>query len=166
VVDTLPFSSAVHSQARRCLDGLFPLGLASDDSSAAFTPIPGREAHGRARERLVTRSNGWSLFGRALRPGLEEPAGAAQGERDLVIEKHDIGPAVEASWCDREYEWDISIRAGDVPVYLALGGRPGDDLLKLPQMRFSEDEGCATKTFLEERGIPHEFWASRGLRLR
>jgi hypothetical protein len=97
-----------------------------------------------------------------VRAGTAPATKRRTGRRDL----HDIGPAVEASWCDREYEWDISIRAGDVPVYLALGGRPGDDLLKLPQMRFSEDEGCATKTFLEERGIPHEFWASRGLRLR
>ncbi len=83
---------------------------------------------------------------------------------DVVIEGQDLGDTVEKHWGSREYEWDITIRAPDVPGYVrALGGTPGrDDPLAAVKRRFKEDERCVTQRFLDEHEIPYGFWSRAG----
>jgi hypothetical protein len=48
---------------------------------------------------------------------------------DLVFEGQDLNPPMKDI---DEYEYDITVRAADVPVVVAaLGGSPGDDVLAL-----------------------------------
>lgn len=84
-------------------------------------------------------------------------------EGDVVIEGQDLGEIVEAFWGYPEYEWDITIRAANVPLLVAaLSGVAGDDVLSLLAARCAVDERAASKTFLEERGVPIEFWSRAG----
>lgn len=88
---------------------------------------------------------------------------AANG--DLIIEGQDLGPGVEAFWGagSSEYEWTITVRAPHVPSLIAaLGGGSGDDVLSLLAGRFRDDDRCVSKSFLEERGVPIEFWSRVG----
>lgn len=80
---------------------------------------------------------------------------------DLSIEGQDFGPAVEELMGPglREYEWAITVRAANLPkLVTALGGTDGANLLFLLAERFAEDETYASETFLEEHGIPVQFW--------
>ena len=80
---------------------------------------------------------------------------------DLRIEGQDLGRDVEAVWGAglREYEWVITVRATHLPQLIAvLGGMDGDNILSLLAAKCSEDDRYASKSFLEEKGIPIEFW--------
>ncbi len=84
---------------------------------------------------------------------------------DLLIEGQDLGPGVASFWGagSSEYEWIITVRAPHIPsLVAALGGRSGDDVLSLLAGRFRDDDRCASKSFLEERGVPIEFWSRVG----
>ena len=84
---------------------------------------------------------------------------------DLSIEGHDLGPSVEKFWGGGldEYEWDITVRAADFPrLIAALGGTGRDDVLSLLAARCSESERYASRGFLEQQGIPIEFWSGVG----
>lgn len=84
---------------------------------------------------------------------------------DLSIEGQDLGPGVEEFWGAgfREYEWIITVRAAHFPQLIAaLGGMDGDNPLSLLAARCSEDERYASKSFLEDRGVPIEFWSRVG----
>jgi hypothetical protein len=84
---------------------------------------------------------------------------------DLRIEGQDLGSSVEEFWGVglREYEWTITVRAAQLQQLIAaLGGIDGDDVLSLLAARCSENERYASKDFLEERGVPVEFWSRVG----
>ncbi len=84
---------------------------------------------------------------------------------DLVIEGHDVGPGVEGFWGDGllEYEWILTVRASNVPrLIAAFGGRDGDPVLPLLSARFAADDQCASKQFLDDQGVPLEFWSRVG----
>jgi hypothetical protein len=74
---------------------------------------------------------------------------------DLVIEGQILGLKKE------EYEWTITVRAHVLPgLAAALGGTQHEaDVLCLLAARFAEDERYATREFLEEHRIPHDFWS-------
>ena len=82
----------------------------------------------------------------------------------LVIEGQDLGATAEEFWGSREYEWTITVKPAALPrLVTALGGTPGeDDPLDLLAARFREDERHATRTFLEEAGVPFDFWSRVG----
>ena len=84
---------------------------------------------------------------------------------DLIIEGQDFGPSVEEFWGAglSEYEWDITVRAPHIPKLItALGGKDGDNVLSLLAARCSENDKYASKSFLEEHGVPVEFWSRVG----
>jgi len=82
---------------------------------------------------------------------------------DLIIEGQDLGPGVAQWWGGSEYEWDITIKAADVPAYVrCLGGRPGENVLDLVLACFRRDSACVEKGFLEAHAIPIEFWSRVG----
>jgi len=82
---------------------------------------------------------------------------------DLAIEGQDLGPSVAEFWGGSEYEWAISIKAADVPAYVrSLGGTPGDDVVELVRASFERSPGCVGAEFLNENGIPNEFWSRVG----
>jgi len=78
----------------------------------------------------------------------------------LVIEGQDLGAVAEDFWGSPEYEWTITVAPAALPrLVTALGGSPGDDdPLDLLAARYRDDERCATRTFLEDAGVPFEFW--------
>lgn len=82
----------------------------------------------------------------------------------LSIEGQDLGPEVERYWGSSEYEWVIVIAPEHVAGYVRrLGGDPErDDPLTVVERRYREDSGCVTKSFLDEEGIPCEFWSRVG----
>jgi hypothetical protein len=80
---------------------------------------------------------------------------------DLLIEGHDLGKGVEEFFGYREYEWDWTVRAGDIPALLTALGEDSDVLTALSR-RFSGDQAAGLLSFLEEHGVPHESWSRTG----
>ena len=86
-------------------------------------------------------------------------------EGDLRIEGQDLGDGVEEFWGtgNREYEWNLTVRALHLPrLTSVLGGHEGGDVLSLLASRYAQDPRCASRTFLEEHGVPVEFWSRVG----
>jgi hypothetical protein len=86
-------------------------------------------------------------------------------DADLMIQGQDLGPTVEQFWGSdlSEYEWNIIVRSPDIPrLIAALGGKDGDNVLSLLAARCSESEEYASKSFLDEHGVPAEFWSRVG----
>ena len=86
-------------------------------------------------------------------------------EGDLRIEGQDLGPEVERIFGEglTEYEWDVTVRAANIPQALvALGGAPGDDVLMLLQQRYSGPAAGEIEQRLEDAGVPTEFWSRIG----
>jgi hypothetical protein len=82
---------------------------------------------------------------------------------DLMIQGQDLGLAVEGFWGLSEYEWSIIVRSPDIRrLIAALGGKDGDNVLSLLAARCSESEEYASKSFLDENGVPAEFWSRVG----
>ena len=80
---------------------------------------------------------------------------------DLHIEGHDLGSGVGDVFGGgmREYEWVLTVRAAYLQRMISvLGGHEGDDVLLLLAARCAEDQRYASKSFLEEQGVPVEFW--------
>lgn len=82
----------------------------------------------------------------------------------LVLEGQDLGATPEEFWGSREYEWEITVGPQAVPrLVTALGGTPGEnDPLELLAARFQEDQRYGTRAFLEEAGVPFDFWSRVG----
>ena len=76
-----------------------------------------------------------------------------------------MGSSVSGFWgsgCS-EYEWHIKVRSTDFPKLIAaLGGKHGDDVMKLLAERYAKDEKYASQTFLEENEVPIEFSSRMG----
>jgi hypothetical protein len=84
---------------------------------------------------------------------------------DLRIEGQDLGPAVAEIFGEglTEYEWDVVVRAANLPrAVVALGGAPGDDVLALLAQRYSGFEASNIEQRLDEAGVPSEFWSRIG----
>ena len=84
---------------------------------------------------------------------------------DLRIEGQDLGPEVERIFGagQNEYEWDVVVRAANVPqAVVALGGAPGDDVLTLLQQRYSGRSASEVERRLEAACGPTEFWSRIG----
>ena len=80
---------------------------------------------------------------------------------DLRIEGQDLGPGVEEIFGEgkSEYEWDVVVRASDVPsAIVALGGAPGDDVLTLLSRRYSGFDASEIEPRLKASGVPIQFW--------
>ena len=83
----------------------------------------------------------------------------------LRIEGQDLGAAVTAAFGNdfREYEFDWSVAAADVPhVMQALGGSPGDDPLELIQRWTQASRGRDPGQFLRDAGVELRFWSRIG----
>jgi hypothetical protein len=87
------------------------------------------------------------------------------GAGDLVLDAQDLGPGVEAFWGEgnTEYEWNLTVRAANVPAAAAaLGGAPGDDVLGLLEDWYRQRRDHELKPALESAGVPIEFWSRVG----
>lgn len=80
------------------------------------------------------------------------------------IEGQDLGDTPAMFWGSGEYEWTIKIPAQAVPRYVeALGGDPvRNDVLDLLAVKCAADDRYASRAFLDEAGIPYEFWSRVG----
>ena len=81
----------------------------------------------------------------------------------LTIEGQDLGRGVEQAFGSGgyEYEWAWTIRSEDIPQLIeALDA--GEDVLAALATRISGDAFIGLGSFLEENGIPHEFWSRVG----
>src|SRR5580765_1541537 len=97
-------------------------------------------------ERRVTLRNQKSGADRRLLCAVLTPDG------DLRIEGQDLGPAVAEIFGEglSEYEWDVVVRAANVPqAVVALGGAPGDDVLVLLAERYSDLEASKIEKRLD-----------------
>jgi hypothetical protein len=82
---------------------------------------------------------------------------------DVQIEGQDLGDGVENFWGKSytEYEYAMTIQATDVPALLdALGSET--DVLSALQKHFENSNTSDPKSFLEEHGVPYEFWSRIG----
>lgn len=73
----------------------------------------------------------------------------------VSIEGQDLGPSTPTG---DEYEYFATVEPGDVPLLLAaLGGRPGDDPLRLLQERGEAIVRQGETAWLKEHGVPYSF---------
>jgi hypothetical protein len=75
------------------------------------------------------------------------------GDGNLHIDGHDLGPATEGFSADGEYEWFSTIRAADVPRLLVLLGGQGEILDVLAQ-RYTGANSYELERIVRESGIP------------
>lgn len=82
----------------------------------------------------------------------------------LRIEGHDMGAGPEAFWGDTEYEFERTVRPGDVErLRDVLGLGTGDDLIAVLAARFNGSGGSLRlEQLLKAEGIPSEFWSRIG----
>lgn len=82
-------------------------------------------------------------------------------EGDLLISGYDLGDGVERMWGVREYEWEWTVTAANLPLLLnALGVT--DYLLSALQQQFSDDNAGLLHSFLEDNNIPTQRWSRLG----
>lgn len=84
-------------------------------------------------------------------------------EGDVWIEGQDLGDGVEKFFGKgiREYEWVWTIVASDVAALLAALGTKAHVLSALKK-RFSDENAIHLEPFLQEHGVPYEFWSRMG----
>lgn len=82
----------------------------------------------------------------------------------MRIEGQDIGPSVSVFGQDfREYEWDWTIAAADVPrIAEHFGGKPGADPIPLMRHWIKSADGGDPGQFLREHGFELGFWSRLG----
>lgn len=92
--------------------------------------------------------------------------GARLDDQGMVtIEAQDLGSGVSAFFGEgnTEYEWEVTVRAEDIPRLLeAIGAAPGTPVLEALAARFSGSAAHTLRTFLEERGLAGPGWTRIG----
>lgn len=90
--------------------------------------------------------------------------GRLRDDGSLAIEGHDLGVIPQRFWGRDEYEWTITLDPAAVARLLeVLRVAPGQyDPLTILEKSFHEDEHHATRSFLEQHGIPFKFWSRVG----
>jgi hypothetical protein len=77
------------------------------------------------------------------------------GAGALHIDGQDLGPGTAMVSSDGEYEWFMTVAAGDVDRVVAfLGGRPGDDVLVLLEGDWTGSQSYELERLLRGSGIP------------
>lgn len=77
------------------------------------------------------------------------------GSGALRVHGQDLGPGTAMVSSDGEYEWFITVGAGDVGRLVAvLGGQPGDDVLELLERDWTGPRSYDFERVLRESGIP------------
>lgn len=86
--------------------------------------------------------------------------GRRRGDGSVVIEGQDLGAGARQFWGAGEYEWVMVVPPNNVPALAqALGGRPSDEVLDL----LGQVHGYrAWRSWLDDQGIPYEFWSRVG----
>jgi hypothetical protein len=80
---------------------------------------------------------------------------------ELSFQGQDLNP--DNIWGGAEYEYAVTVAAGDVPrVVAALGGTAGDDVLALVQANADRIISTGELTWLRGLGIEPEFWSRVG----
>lgn len=82
---------------------------------------------------------------------------------DVQIEGQDFGAAVEQFFGEgfTEYEYALKIQSADVPRLLDALGASRHPLAAL-QKHFENPDVADPQSFLQEHGIPFEFWSRVG----
>ena len=79
------------------------------------------------------------------------------GQGNLHLDGQDLGPATASVSSDGEYEWFRTIAAADVArVVTLLGGKGGEDVLKLLARDWTGDRSFEFERRLRESDIPIE----------
>lgn len=102
-------------------------------------------------QQLKETGRSWSLTARITAAG------------DLIIEGHDLSADLSGIFGEgvREYEYVITVRAGDLAGLLqALDA--GADLLQALKTRFGPPQSLPVRAFLKDYGIESEFWSRMG----
>ena len=77
------------------------------------------------------------------------------GAGALHVDGQDLGPGTAMVSSDGEYEWFMTVAAGDVHRVVALlGGQPGDDVLELLERDWTGSRSYDFERLLRESGIP------------
>ena len=104
---------------------------------------------------MVTGSRRVLLRDEAAGDNRRHLAAHLDGEGNLHIDGHDLGPATAGVSGDGEYEWSTVYTAADVPAIVALlDGAPGDDLLDLLATRWTGPRAGELERRLRESAIP------------
>ena len=77
----------------------------------------------------------------------------------LTIEGQDLGDGVEQIFGpgNREYEWVLTIQSQHVAQLISALNSSANVLTALAE-RFSNEASAGIEPFLDEQGIPYEFW--------
>ncbi|MBI2780956.1 MAG: hypothetical protein HYX55_04040 [Chloroflexi bacterium] len=82
----------------------------------------------------------------------------------LKLEGQDLGASVSFFAEDlREYEWDWTVAAADVPLLAEhFGGKPGDDPIPLIRHWMQQADGRDPGQHLKDAGLEVQFWSRLG----
>ena len=97
--------------------------------------------------------------------GIRHLGAVRRSDGGILIEGHDLGSGVEGVFGAglTEYEWAWAIEPDAVPsAVAALGGREGDDPLRLLASWFSTHGRTDPGSDLKAAGVPIEFWSRVG----
>jgi hypothetical protein len=83
------------------------------------------------------------------------------GEGDLIFEGRDYGKGVDDIFGYTEYEWYQTIRKKHLEKLCEALGNTAD-LMSMIEQKFSGEGSSNISSFLEEHGIPVEFWSRVG----
>lgn len=79
----------------------------------------------------------------------------------LRIDGQDLGPGTAPVSPDGEYEWVITVAAGDLPRLAEhLGGSSGEDILDVLERSWCGERAAEAERLIMDDTVPHAFWSS------
>lgn len=96
-----------------------------------------------------------------LKQGIRRLTAFRTPDGGIRIEGLDYGDEVERILGEREYEWIMTLEPAAVLQLLTVLGTEDDPLTAL-ERRFGDDRSSDLNAFLDEHGIPYDFWSRTG----
>jgi hypothetical protein len=161
-----PFDDDLHWELHRGDGGVFTVGSETEGIETLIERLqrlPGFDNEAVIAASSTTVNAVFSCWARRTVTLREERQGRdvrwlgayVDGAGALHVDGQDLGPGTARVSSDGDYEWFMTVAAGDVDRVVALlGGQPGDDVLVLLERDWTGPRSYDFERLLRQSGIP------------